>query len=349
MLPLAFFPSPTTKGSVLRFNIFRGEASSPPPPILLAKVELGLTQQFEGEYFDSDEPNRLGPLEVVWMDDPSGGCRQDAFPPFAPIAPREDPFVSSFVMNFPIQNTAELFCTGNQPTTLPLATRSRFEVEIELWFIEKEKIMDKQQAFRWSKLTRSYLRIKGVAVESLYVTRQQVFPALAPPDDGPVIEVSLGNRTIAQQQQLGGEEELKQSKPKTSSLMIEVRMKGQKVDRATELLRREWDDYLSFLRSGGKAMENAGLDSSSTTTPVVATTTTRPYNDGAENWEIVFVTLGLSLVAIVAVAAVRRGRRRRRCHRQTREQQRVTIEYPPVDIDRNTVADHVVPGTMVYS
>lgn len=74
---------------------------------------------FLGEVLSSDEITSFGPLQLTWVDDPSG-CRQDVFPYYAPVAPPSNPRIVGG--NIFEHAKESLFCGGDeyQPAPLPV-------------------------------------------------------------------------------------------------------------------------------------------------------------------------------------------------------------------------------------
>lgn len=80
-----------------------------------------LKAAFVGEVLSRSEPTRYGPLEITWMDDPSG-CRGDYLPYYAPVAPPSDPHVLG--VNSFLHVKDSLFCRGEEYEAAPLPITS---------------------------------------------------------------------------------------------------------------------------------------------------------------------------------------------------------------------------------
>jgi hypothetical protein len=87
----------------------------------LLGITLALKQSFQGEVVAAGKNNRIGPLYVDWMDDPTS-CRPGLFPVDAPVAPEPDPQLVHVVIHVPIDQDNH-FCVGPDydPAPLPAA------------------------------------------------------------------------------------------------------------------------------------------------------------------------------------------------------------------------------------
>ena len=76
---------------------------------------------FVGDVLTSDEITSFGPLQLTWLDDPSG-CRPGALPYYAPVAPPSNPRI---IGNNIFDNVKEsLYCRGDEYDPAPLPIES---------------------------------------------------------------------------------------------------------------------------------------------------------------------------------------------------------------------------------
>ena len=76
---------------------------------------------FVGDVLAPDEITSFGPLQLTWMDDPSG-CRRGALPYYAPVAPPSNPHI---IGNNIFDHVKEsLYCSGDEYDPAPLPIES---------------------------------------------------------------------------------------------------------------------------------------------------------------------------------------------------------------------------------
>ena len=76
---------------------------------------------FVGDVFSPDEITSFGPLQLIWVDDPSG-CRQGDLPYYAPVAPPPRPHIIGSNVFDHVKES--LYCGGNEYKPAPLPIES---------------------------------------------------------------------------------------------------------------------------------------------------------------------------------------------------------------------------------
>jgi len=207
--------------------------------------------------------------------------------------------VRSSSLRDPYVSAEDLFCQGieYEPHPLPKTAPQPTEVSIDLWFAHVARAMDLDETETFEKLTREYMRVNHILLESLTVTDQSVRFSKNMP--GNVVVASHHRRL---------------ERP-SLSLRVQVQIKAWNAEDILPVMEEDWSGYLSSLAIGLDFLE-----------PRFITTKT-------QDWKLLGIALGLALAAASSVVVVRStGRRRVEQHLANHKQPTSTPSITPNDI-----------------
>jgi len=174
------------------------------------------------------------------------------------------------------------------------------------------RVLNDDETHRWTKLTRSYLRMRGVAVERMTVANQELSASILDEDSEPVI---VGTSSSPSSSSTSTDRGNSRKLQKHDALLIRASVQGRNVRRVAKLLQREWEDYRTFLESGMYSKPSSALGA---------------RNMDVVSWTLLGVALGMSLLAMTAVVAARSsGRRRLQSHSRRQRNVGRSVENNP--------------------
>ena len=138
-----------------------------------------MDERFEGEVLDMETSNRVGPLFVEWMDDPTN-CRPGLYSEIAPAAPITNPVIQGVKIHSPMGNIADLFCKGDEyePAPLPAAgptlaaTPSPAQLQLVIRFSHVNTYLHAMDIPVLEDLSKDFLQSQGLDVQEFTLLRQ---------------------------------------------------------------------------------------------------------------------------------------------------------------------------------
>lgn len=208
---------------------------------LLFDGQLYLTNAFVDAAFVVGDVNRLGPLEIIWMDDPST-CRPGLFSKIAPTSPVPLDGTTSRL------NAVDLYCHDNSPRPLPRAWPQPYRMS--MCFDDVNRLLSSNEVESFERLSRQYLRLHGILLEQLLVREQRVQIA---PDKNSTATVHISQAVVGEIT----------SNP---SLIIELEFQAWNGNEIVTILSKTSDEYLAFLAANIDAFKSPIQGISSTNT-----------------------------------------------------------------------------------
>lgn len=246
-------------------------------------MQLALTSEFEGEIFTSSLANRIGPLQVTWMDDPTS-CRIDLFPMTPPVPPNVDPLVRIIAMDNPIESTAALFCSGSEYDPRPLngtltSPTVPSSTTLDFWFHDRHELYTQKALKAWASLTLTYIRLQGFTVENITSVEQSLSTS-APNMHVEVVSADKNSRRGIMESQ----KQVHKVRATVIGYNIDIDVKT--------FFNNTWDAYVRFLETGmSRAMQQ------SQESP-------KPEQSGPNVWQLAALIVGTALVGFaVAITA----------------------------------------------